>query len=161
MTFKISSFVLGHVLTMGFLPLLFLTNGCRTATPLPPANLSQSGWNIQQGQAVWHTEGGREIAGDFLVAIRDQGRSVIQFTKSPFTLVLAQTVDGRWQVEFPPEQKRYSGRGEPPARLIWFNLPRALVNRPLPKDFKWHEDSQGWRLENAASGEFLQGYFSR
>src|SRR5215472_9998651 len=67
---------------------LFLVSGCRTA-PLPPSNLNEPGWTVRQGQAVWHTPKGQEIAGDVLVATKGPVRSVVQFTKTPFTLVIA------------------------------------------------------------------------
>jgi hypothetical protein len=137
---------------------LLLACGCRTAS-LPPANLTEPGWIIQQGQAVWHTPKGQEIAGDVLVGIKGQERSVVQFTKTPFTLVMAQIASHHWQVEFPPEHRHYSGHGQGPTRVIWFYLPRALSNESLPGTFKWHQDKEGWRLENTANGEFLEGYF--
>jgi len=44
---------------------------CRTAPPLPPVNLSDPRWTLQQGQAVWRSQlNAPEIAGELLVASR-------------------------------------------------------------------------------------------
>jgi hypothetical protein len=95
---------------------------------LPPANLQEPGWKVHSGQAVWRLEHGKtEIAGDVLVATRADGQSFVEFTKSPFSLVIAQASPRQWQVEFPPQNKHYAGPGEPPKRLIWLYLPRVLA----------------------------------
>lgn len=144
--------------------LAFLGAGCRTLQPppLPAANLKEPGWTLHEGQAVWHLEQGkREIAGDVLVAIRNDGHAFVQFSKSPFTLVTGQVSSNRWQVEFPPQNKHYAGRGQPPKRLIWLYLPRVLAGIPPPEDWAWREDSSGWRLENGVTGEWLEGYFTQ
>ena len=150
---------LGSIITAFYLA-FFLSTGCRTGPPLPPVNLKEPGWTIRQGQAVWYTAKGQEFAGDVLVGTKGQERSVVQFTKTPFTLVMAQISDHHWQVEFPPQHRHYSGHGQGPTRVIWLYLPRALSNGSLPEKFKWHQDQQGWRLENTANGEFLEGYFT-
>ncbi len=136
---------------------------CQTLGPhLSPANLQEPGWTVHQGQAVWHLpKGGREIAGDVLLATRQDGESFVQFSKTPFTLVTAQSNAQGWRAEFPPQNKHYSGRGAPPKRLLWLYLPRALSGKSLPKGFSWRQDANGWRLENKASGESLEGYFTQ
>ncbi len=136
--------------------------GCRTVSVrIPPANLKEPGWTVHQGQAVWHIPraGGREIAGEVLVATRLDGRAFVQFTKSPFPLVIAQASSEAWAVEFPPQNKHYSGRGAPPKRIIWLYLPRVLEGKAPPKGWTWKEDSSGWRLANPGNGEFIEGYF--
>ena len=137
--------------------------GCRTMTPsLPPANLKEPGWTVHQGQAVWTLEHDtREIAGDVLVATRADGRGLVQFTKAPFALVAAQETPDRWQVEFPPQNKHYAGRGKPPKRLIWLYLPRVLLGKAPPENWTWREDATGWRLENHVTGESLEGFFNQ
>lgn len=144
------------------LPLLgFLAAGCATVS-LPPVNLKNPGWTVRQGQAVWHRQrGGEGIAGEILVATRSNGRALVQFSKNPFPLVVAQCTARAWTADFPPENKRYSGRGAPPPRIIFLQLPRALSGRPLPKDWSWRKlNNGGWRLENDSSGESLDGYFN-
>ncbi len=144
--------------------LVLLLCGCATVGhPLPAVNLKQPGWNVHEGQAVWHlakAQGGREFAGEVLVATRPDGRAFVQFSKSPFTLVIAQENAHQWQVEFPPQNKHYAGRGTPPRRVIWLYLPRVLAGQAPPEDWTWHEDASGWRLENHRNGEYLEGFFS-
>lgn len=143
--------------------LLVAASGCRTLShPLPPANLKEPGWTVRQGQAVWHRpQDAREIAGDVLVATRPDGRGFVQFTKSPFTIVVAQCTSNRWEAEFPPQHVHVSGRGKPPKRIIWLYLPRVLSGRPPPENWIWHENSQGWRLENGVTRESLEGFFNQ
>ncbi len=137
--------------------------GCRTVpASLPRVDLKQPGWTVHEGQAVWTLEHkSREIAGDVLVATRKDGEGFVQFSKSPFPLVIAQASTNRWQVEFPPQNKHYAGRGKPPKRLIWLYLPRVLEGRLPPQGWTWRQDSNGWRLENHATSEALEGYFTQ
>jgi hypothetical protein len=147
---------------VGFLVLLSAM-GCRTIfPPLPPANLKEPGWTVHEGQAVWRlAQGTREIAGDVLVATRQDGETFVQFSKTPFPLVTARTCANRWQVELSPQNKYYAGRGQPPTRLIWLYLPRVLAGQPPPRNWSWQENPKGWRLENRASGESVDGYFNQ
>jgi hypothetical protein len=144
---------------MGMLLLLSVA-GCGTMPPLPPANLKEPGWVVRHGQAVWRLPKGKpDIAGELIVATRDRNQSFVQFSKNPFTLVTAQATADGWAVQFPPENKHYSGRRAPPLRLIWLYLPRVLTGEPPPKNWSWHMDTNGWRLENYKNGESLEGYF--
>lgn len=139
---------------------LFVT-GCATVS-LPPVNLKQPGWNVRRGQAIWRRErGGEGIAGDILVATRSDGRAFVQFSKTPFPLVVGQIAPRGWEVEFPPRNKHYSGHGQPPGRIIFLQLPRVLSGRPPPRNWTWQRlSSGGWRLENRTSGESLDVYFN-
>lgn len=145
-----------------FLALVVIcATGCFSTRPLPPANLNEPGWTVRQGQAIWRLpHGEREIAGDVLVATRSDGSAFVQFSKTPFPLVIGQLQPGRWHVEFPPENKRYSAPGKPPQRLIWLQLPWILSGKPLPRNWSWHSDTNGWRLENPKNSEALSGYFA-
>ena len=135
--------------------------GCRTAAPLPKVNLAEPGWKIREGQAVWRPDkSSPEIAGEILLATRTSDQTLVQFTKTPFPFVVAQTADHRWQIEFLPRNKRYSGRGEPPTWLIWFQLARSFSATATASKWSWHNDGRNWRLENASTGESLEGYFS-
>ena len=67
----------------------------------------------------------------------------------------AQANSGGWEVTAPAQNRRYSGHGLPPARILWLMLPRALAGQPLPENFSWRADSNGWRLENGKTG-FVQ-----
>jgi len=139
------------------------TTACRTLLPpLPPINLEEPGWTVHRGQAVWNMGQGKpEIAGEFLVATRSGTNTFVQFAKTPFPVVTARSMPNRWEVEFPPQNRRYAGRGVPPQRLIWLHLPRLLRGEPPPKNWSWHEESGNWRLENRSTGELLEGYLAK
>jgi len=147
----------------GLVLLLAVTNGCLTLYhPLPAVNLREPGWSVHQGQAVWKLPGGKhDIAGDVMVATDPQGRSFVQFSKSPFPLVIAQTTSSRWQVEFPAQNKRYSGPGSPPKRLIWLYLPLVLSGKAPPHGWIWTNSGSNWRLHNPATGEEVEGFFAQ
>jgi hypothetical protein len=142
--------------------LLILANtGCRTVPALAPANLQEPGWQVRQGQAVWRlARGGREIAGEVFVATKADGAAFVQFSKAPFSLVIAQSTADYWQVTFPPQNRHFAGRGQPPKQLIWLYLPRVLSGKAPSKNWIWHQDANGWRLENTATGESLEGFFN-
>ncbi len=137
--------------------------GCRAFGPrLPRANLQEPGWTVREGQAVWHLpQSTVELAGEVLVGTRADGRAFVQFTKTPYPLVSGQTTSNRWEVNFPPEERHYSGWGKPPERIIWLYLPRALTAHPIPKNWTWREDNTGWKLENRARKESLEGCFNQ
>ncbi len=143
--------------------LLALIAGCRTVPPLPPENLSEPGWTVRQGQAVWiRARNEPEIAGEILVAIRGDGRAFVQFSKNPFPLVIARSTSESWEVQTPTQNKRYSGHGNPPARLVFLQIPRALVGLPLARGWSWGSlPNSGFSLANAATGESLEIYFSQ
>jgi hypothetical protein len=142
--------------------LILAASGCRTPPTLGQVNLREQGWMLFEGQAVWRFPGGKtEIAGELQVATRPDGRSFVQFSKAPFPLVVGQADQKAWEVEFPPQNKHYSGRGAPPKRIIWLYLPWVLSGRPAPPGFVWRNDSSGWRLANHSNGEALEGYFNQ
>lgn len=143
-----------------FLAAGLLVTGCRTRPGLAPANLADAGWTVRQGQAVWRSGAhAPEIAGEILVATRTNGESFVQFTKTPFPLVTAQRSLNLWQIEVPTENRQYRGSGDPPGRLIWFWLIRAVEGQSIPPKFAWHQDTNGWSLGNRKSGESVSGYF--
>lgn len=145
-----------------FFLLLFFQPGCQTIPTLPPVNLSEPGWTVSQGQAVWRTKkDAPEIAGELILATNPDGRSFLQFTKTPLPFVVAQLTANSWQIHFVPENKTYSGRGAPPKQLMWLYLPRCLAGSPPPKSWSWNRlENNGWRLENPATGESLEGYLN-
>ena len=135
--------------------------GCLTMRSLAKVNLSEPGWTIRQGQAVWQPgPKSPEIAGELLLATRPDGSTFVQFTKTPFPFAIAQTASNGWQIEFPPQNKRYAAPGKPPGRIVWFQLPNALTGKPLAKGWTWHNSGTSWQLKNS-SGESLEGYFAQ
>ena len=134
---------------------------CRT-TPLPQVNLHEPGWTLREGQAIWkRNKASPEVAGELLLATRLNGSAFVQFTKTPFPMIVAQRTTNRWQIEIPIQNKRFSGPGSPPKRLIWLYLPGLLAGEPPPKNWSWTPlPDNSWRLENSGTGELLQGYLS-
>ena len=134
--------------------------GCRALPPLPAANLSEEGWTVRQGQAVWRrSKGEPEIAGELLVSTRTNGEALVQFNKTPFPVVIAQKISAQWQIQAPTQNETHAGAGKPPGRVIWFRLAEALAGTSLPPPWSWRSDHNGWSLENRNSGESLSGYF--
>jgi hypothetical protein len=128
---------------------------------LPPANLSEPGWRVQHGQAVWTPRRhAPEIAGEVLLATHPDGRSVAQFTKTPFPIVVAQTISNRWEIHFVPQHRVFNGRGQAPGYFGWLHLASALAARALPNGFSFsHPADARWHLENRATGETIEGVF--
>jgi hypothetical protein len=140
---------------------LLLCCSCRTGRPLPPLDFSSPHWQVRQGQAVWKpTKSRPELAGDLLLATNVNGNYFIQFTKTPFTMATAQMAEGAWQIEFGDGRHLWRGRGTPPTRFAWFQLPRALAGTPLKRPWKFtRREDDSWRLENSHTGEILEGVF--
>ena len=140
---------------------VLLAGGCRTAPPLPPTDFSEPGWQVLQGQAVWQPGKKRPaLAGEIVLATRTNGNFFVQFSKTPFPLATAQVKDGAWRIEFGSDRRVFTGRGAPPPRFLWFQLPQRVRGEGQhsgPKSSDW---AQGlWRLENLQTGEWLEGMF--
>ena len=144
------------------LVLLLLLPGCQTTAPLPPVNLSEPGWKLHEGQALWRSShDASEIAGEILVANHPDGRTWMQFIKTPLPLITAQMNGRRWQIEFIPEKRMVAGHDQPPARFIWLYLLRALNGVPSPAPMQFQKTADGsWRLENKTNGEGVNGYLN-
>jgi len=139
---------------------VFVT-GCRTSTPMPPADFSGGGWQVRQGQALWKPSASRpELAGELLFATRTNGDCFVQFDKIPFPLAVAQIKGDEWHIRFGTGKYAWRGRGEPPGRFVWFQLPRALASQPLAIHWKFESAGESWRLENGRTGESLEGSFT-
>jgi hypothetical protein len=132
---------------------------CRTAQ-LAPADFSAPGWTVRQGQAVWRpTKNRPELAGDLLLATNGNGDYLIQFSKIPFNLATAQEAGGAWKIQFGDGHHAWSGRGHPPRRFVWFQLPVALRGESPAPPWKYiPKPDNAWRLENPRTGETLEGY---
>lgn len=119
-----------------------------------------TGWTVQHGQAVWcPRRGGPELAGDLVLNQDTGGQFVVQFTKTPLPLVEARHAQGAWQIRFVPQKRTLSGRGELPTRFAWLVLPDAIQRGTAPPGWRMTRNPGGqWRLENARTGESLEGY---
>ena len=154
----------GSSLTLGLacLALSLLCGGCRTASEKLLLNTTGPEWRVQQGQALWRA--GKqypELGGDLVLARNSDGSCVMQFTKTPFSLVVAQTTLTNWYIEFPPRRLSFAGHLPPPTRFAWLYLPAALAGQGLPPRFRFlRKPDGGWRLENTHSGETLEGFLS-
>ena len=147
-----------RALSLGLMCLLLF--GCRTVPPLPPADLSQPGWQVRQGQAVWKpNEKAPEIAGELVWAAHPDGRFLLQFLKTPITLVEAQGSNERWQISFPARGRTIRGsRGRSPSeRLGWLYLARALRGHDI-NGWTFTRTGEHWKLTNSRTGEMIEGY---
>ena len=141
--------------------LLAFCPGCHTAISLPPADFSAPGWRVQSGQAVWKPSSSRpELAGDLVLATNVNGNFFIQFSKMPFPLATAQVAGDQWQIEFGADKYSWHGCGTPPNRFGWFELPRALLDPNLDRNWRFTRvETNSFRLENSHTGETLEGEF--
>jgi len=145
---------------LAFALTLWLTTGCRSRPPIPPADLAAPGWSVYQGQAVWKPNQSRpELAGDLLVATNRNGDCLVEFTKTPFALASARRLGERWRIEFGSGRHAWQGHGTGP-RLSWFELPRVLAGEPAGRSWRFTQTNRTWRLENWRSGERLEGTFA-
>lgn len=146
---------------IALLAILFavVASGCRTAPQLPPADFSLDGWQVRHGQAVWKPSKGRpELAGELIFATNTNGDSFVQFDKTPFTLAVGRVVGDRWQINLGGGRYVGNGKGQPPRRFAWFQLPRALAGEKLRSPWTFTQPANdSWRLENFWTGERLEG----
>ncbi len=139
-----------------FLLLAALT-GCRTGPALPPVSLDEAGWTISRGEALWRHGDKLELAGEVLLAAGLE-RSLVQFSKGPIEIVSARREGTAWEIQFPAQKRRYSGRGRPPKALPWLHLADAVAGRPLPKGFSWSRSENSWKFESRR--DVIEGVFS-
>jgi hypothetical protein len=143
------------------LTLLTFFCGCQTANR-SLFTVSGAGWHVRQGQALWKP-GYKypELGGDLVLASNEDGRCLIQFDKTPLSLVSVQTTRTNWLIEFPQRRMGFSGQGEPSTRFLWLYLPAALSGTKLPESLSFERKPDGgWRLENSRSGESLEGFLA-
>lgn len=149
-----------QLITLLFLSVVWTGTGCRSIPRLPPADLSSPDWRVRQGQAVWKPARSRpELAGEILFATNSAGDFFVSFSKPPFSLATAQIRGGQWQMEFGDDKHSWRGRVEPPARFVWFQLPRAFANAGAHGGWQFTRNGSSWRFENSRTGETLEGGF--
>jgi hypothetical protein len=147
-------------LGLALLASLPLCSGCRTPKESDLFTTTGPGWRVQEGQALWRPRRGMpELGGDVVMASHADGRCVVQFIKTPMSLVLAQTSPTNWLIEFPPRQMGFMGRGSPPRRFAWLYLHAALEGDSLPSSYRFQHKPDGrWQLQNISSGESVEGF---
>jgi hypothetical protein len=126
----------------------------------PSYDLSQPGWRVWNGQAVWKPgQSLPELAGDVMVAVNANGNAIIQFSKTlPFATA---RLDGRrWQIEFPAGNRRYSGLYPLPSHFAWLQLPGLVQGMPPTKHWAEQGNLDQWQIVNRGSGESLRGFLS-
>ena len=133
---------------------------CRTVPPFAAVNLSEPGWTLREGQAVWRPKTGTpEIAGELLVATHRSGETWLQFTKTPLPLVVARITTNRWHIEFVADHRDYSGHGHPPAQIGWLQLAGCVAGNAPPAQWRWEKLPENrWRLESRIRGEMFEGF---
>lgn len=141
---------------------LVLLAGCFTPPRLSPVNLTEPGWHVRNGQAVWRfNKDAPELAGEVSVATHTSGRSLVQFTKTPLPFVVARREPGAWEIEFPPRNRRFGGHGAPWARFGWLHLAACLQGQAAPKGWTFEQLPEGrWRLANPSTGEQMEGWLA-
>ena len=155
----------GRLLRPALGPVLLATllfcAGCQTTTQ-SLFIAAGPGWRVQEGQALWRPGRGLpELAGDLVLATHGDGRSFLEFAKTPMSFVVVQTTPTNWLIRIPPRRMSFRGRNPPPARTAWLFLHAALAGEPLPKQFRFARKPEGgWRLEDTRSGESLEGYLA-
>src|SRR6185369_7443322 len=148
--------VLGQLhLLAAFLISLTALTGCRTVPNAKPIDISEPGWRVRQGQALWRNKADApEIAGEVIVASNASERAFVQFVKNPLPLLTGEVAPGRWQIEFIPEKRSFEGRGKPPRRLLWLQL-LANLQQPQAKPplaFTKMPDNS-YQIEDHSTGE--------
>lgn len=84
---------------------------------------------------------------------------MVRFSKGPLPFLDAQRTTNFWQLRVAPTQKSYSGRGAPPARVFWLQLPEALAGNAVPAGWRFQaKPDYRWTFENKDTGEGLAGF---
>ncbi|HEY3913784.1 MAG TPA: hypothetical protein VGN61_04785 [Verrucomicrobiae bacterium] len=136
--------------------------GCYSHRPYawPTYNLSDLGWKVWNGQAVWKPRKTiPELTGDVTVAVNTNGNAIVQFSKTiPFATA---RLDGhRWEIDFPAGNRVYARHYPLPSHFAWFQLP-ALVESNSPSR-SWVEKGNldQWEITSRHDSETLRGYLS-
>jgi len=95
-----------------------------------------------------------------MLAMHPDGRSFVQFTKTPLPIVTAQIRSNAWRVTFAPQNRTYAGSGAPPDRILWLQLPDGLIGRHTSTNWYFARTKDGWHFENLETEEALDGFLA-
>jgi hypothetical protein len=134
--------------------------GCATPRPFPAVDLASTGWQTRTGQAIWRPERAKpEIVGDLIVATHPVQGGYIQFSKA-LPIAEGQVRNDAWQIEFPPQNKRYAGRGSPPKQIVWLQLLAMLKGSDASANWRIEKSRENeWLMEERRTGERLEVHF--
>ncbi len=152
-----------NLLPPAVLALVMLVAGCQSSKQAL-FDATGPGWRVEQGQAIWRPRKGMpELAGDLIMAANAAGDCcLVQFSKTPISMLSAQTTRTNWLIQFPPRKMSFDGRGRPPTRFAWLHLHSALTGEQVPAPLRFERKADGgWRLENTRTGETLEGFLGR
>lgn len=145
---------------LAVLVVVSLLNGCATPAPRPAMNLAEPGWVIREGQAAWkRSPDSAEVRGQLLVALHVDGRNVVQFNAASGERVQAQFSTNFWQAQLPGRTAPVTGRGKPPQKILWLQLPEGLLGNSA-EETDWmmsRERGRPWRFYHDVTGESLEG----
>lgn len=138
-----------------------MLTGCST-TPAPIIDLANRHWQSWQGQALWKTPTGTEIAGDVLLARSDTGEIYAELSKPPIVVIHVQTTgngkQARWWLHS-LDGGKHQGTGSPPTQVIWFAMPNIVASGATAENQKWRVDATEAgeiTVENPLTGERVQ-----
>ncbi|MGZ8901253.1 MAG: hypothetical protein ACXW3Z_14265, partial [Limisphaerales bacterium] len=138
---------------------LLVFPGCATTSQrsIAPLDTATPGWTTRQGQAVWQPAGkDPEIAGDVVISSHPQSGAYVQFSKT-LPILSATLAPAGWELHAIAQNKRYSGGGKPPRRIVWLQLLRALDGQELSERWLVAKPSEAYiALEDPHTGERLE-----
>lgn len=121
-------------------------------------DLSDAGWTVWTGQALWTRDAERSpIAGEVIVARRTAGEVFVSFSKPPLPIFTARTLAGQWRIDLVDGGQSHAGRGKSPERFVWLDLPRLLEGGSPRGDWTSEKLAAGeWWIRNPETGEVIR-----
>ena len=131
---------------------------CVSHSPAPDLDLDSPGWRVRTGQALWAAEGGdRPIAGDIVIALNEDGGAWIDFSTSSVPVFQARISGDYWWIDMFLKDKHWSGRGDPPARFVWFAVIDAVFESEPPRNWEAAVTAfNEWTISKPGDGEFVR-----
>lgn len=138
--------------------LAFWLSAC-VSVPVARMDLSQPEVVQRSGQAVWTPGRGAEgLVVDLEVWTRTDGACVLDVSKAGLPFLMAQVTSQDWRIDT-STGRRHAARGEPPARVGWLQLARALAGKPPASSWQFEQlPPSGWRLTHRRTGEGFDGF---